>query len=782
VNVRRTLTVAAFVASALFATIPAHAQSLSCSLDGYTAQPGLTASAAADGVVVQWAGDNREDLRIRFGVERGTPTIRELAVRKAGGAWAVVASNAVPEYRVTTGLRRMSNQQMQPLRGLGVPLTNDIVDTYRWDPFWDAPLDTGATANRSSNPPPAQGVANQPGLPRNADEIARIVATYAIASCRVRSDGGRLTVEFPGVTAGLFSGSLQYTIFKGTNLIQQDVLASTSANWVAFKYHAGLSGLSTTGSRVVWKDIANTWQQYRFGGATNDDQVPLKASQRLVVAEREGAGSIAVFPPPHTFFWAREIAINLGYNYYRKETNRTFSVGIRQAEHEDESENQANFALYSARPGTTQRMTVFLYPTAERAEATFARASSFTHDDTYKPLPGFKVMNHHYHMDLGRRLRDAGSLDADIPDLVALKALGINIVSQIDSVGIGAENPPVGAAYPGFPPVPPVADAPLTPGAAAGAATPARPRVDEHEIRFNSIEGAKRHSDTDFLVLPSQEYYGSPLGGHTDLIFSHPVYWEAGRGPSAPLTTADPKYGTIYHLRGADDLMEMARRENILFTMPHPRTKGSTGFPDAIRHLPSFSDPHYQGIGFRWGMGLDRSESRLCEYRCLPLLDDMANWLVDTPAPLKMALSISEVRHQQPGDDIYASSPVSYVRLASLPTPDDVSPLIATLMNGDYFVTSGEVLIPGYAIAQRGQAQTIEADVEWTFPLAIVEVVWGDGAKVDRRLVPVSDLPARGSHHFSIPVDGTGAKWVRFAVWDVAGNGALVQPRRLASR
>ncbi len=175
------------------------------------------------------------------------------------------------------------------------------------------------------------------------------------------------------------------------------------------------------------------------------------------------SGSIAIFPPPHNFFWAREIAINLGYNWYRKDNDATFSFGVRQAEHEDESENQANFALYSARPGTLQHMTVFLYPSADPAEATFERASAFTHGDRYKPLAGYQVMNHHYHMDLGRRLGDAGSLDADIPDLVALKALGINIVSQVDSVGLGVENAPVGAVYPGGKPVAPAAPSPHQP-------------------------------------------------------------------------------------------------------------------------------------------------------------------------------------------------------------------------------------------------------------------------------------------------------------------------------
>src|SRR4029077_14936656 len=98
---------------------------------------------------------------------------------------------------------------------------------------------------------------------------------------------------------------------------------------------------------------------------------------------------------------------------------------------------EQNFALYSARPGTTQRMPVYLYPSAEPVQATLDAVLAFTHGDKYKPVPGYQVMNHHYHMDLGQRLMRAGSLDADIPDLDALKSLGINIVSQIDSVGTG---------------------------------------------------------------------------------------------------------------------------------------------------------------------------------------------------------------------------------------------------------------------------------------------------------------------------------------------------------
>jgi hypothetical protein len=35
------------------------------------------------------------------------------------------------------------------------------------------------------------------------------------------------------------------------------------------------------------------------------------------------------------------------------------------------------------------------------------------------------------------------------------------------------------------------------------------------------------------------------------------------------------------------------------------------------------------------------------------------------------------------------------------------------------------------------------------------------------------------NHKFRVPFDATGKKWVRFAVWDSAGNGAFTQPVHL---
>ena len=45
-----------------------------------------------------------------------------------------------------------------------------------------------------------------------------------------------------------------------------------------------------------------------------------------------GAGSLAILPPPHKFFFARENEVNLGYVYYRKDNDTSFSLGVMQPE------------------------------------------------------------------------------------------------------------------------------------------------------------------------------------------------------------------------------------------------------------------------------------------------------------------------------------------------------------------------------------------------------------------------------------------------------------------
>lgn len=770
----------------------ASAKALEVNLDNYKAQPGLRATIVNDQLTVEWQGDDNNELRLRFTIEAGTPTIQELAIRPRGAQWRTLMSNVTPEFRVVSGVRRISAQQLSPrsLAALGFEITPEITEAWersrepgkefewlkvaaatgkltagvlakaRYEAFWDAPLfveGSGATDSRgftvggfANTVPPRDGLPGQPGLPRKSEEVVRATAEYQVQSCEVKTNGSRLEISFPGVKAGIFAGSLRYDIYKGSNLIRQMLIAKTDHPSAAFKYDGGLKGLPIQETaRVVWRDLANRVQDYRFGGLVSQGPATVKSSNRLIAAELAG-GAIAVFPPPHSFYWGRESEEILGYSWYRKDSDTQFSFGLRQAEKEEEKEFAHNFALYSARPGTWQRMLVFLYVSPGSGQAALDSALAFTNGDRFRPLPGYKVMGTHTHTSLVSRLRASGGMDNRINDIESLKGAGIDIQGVIDSAGRGS-------------------DEEILQGLA------------------DYYDAARRHSDKNFLLMPDTEDLSGPshgqMGGHSDLIVSRPLYWLPKRAPGQPLVQQHPKYGTVYNIGGPEDMMRVTELENALIFMPHPRTKGSTGFPDAIKDTAHFKHENFRGFGYRWGMGIDASETRLGEYRFLTMWDEVNNWLADEPGAPKYSMAIAETlsvaRGKPPSDDTYGMSPVNYVKLDHLPTVDDMSPIVNALKRGDYFVTSGEVLIPEYSVKGRGAQLTITAEVEWTFPLEFVEIVWGDGEKVDRQIISTADQIAFGKKRFTIPFNADGKKWMRFAAWDAANNGAMTQPIKL---
>ncbi len=219
----------------------------------------------------------------------------------------------------------------------------------------------------------------------------------------------------------------------------------------------------------------------------------------------------------------------------------------------------------------------------------------------------------------------------------------------------------------------------------------------------------------------------------------------------------------------------MLRRENGLMWQAHPRTKGSAGYPDAVKDKAHFLSDRFLGGSYQ-SLPVDQSEKRICEGRCLALLDDMNNW---APGP-KYMIAEGDTYMKYPDDETFPQLIVNYVKLPSVPRFDeDWSPITRAMRSGDYYVSTGEVLLRNYAIEGTGAKRTYSAEVEWTWPLEFVEVVWGDGHTTGRQIISATDLPPFSNHRFQIPFDAKGKKWVRFAVWDSAGNGAFTQPVRL---
>lgn len=734
-----------------------HIDPVKFNFEFYRPPPGLIAQVKTDTLIIDWQGENQNEIRMCFVVKDGTPTISELKITASNGSDFVLAKNVEPEFRIVSGIRRVTQQQTEPLEKLGVPLSIEVLNDIKWNAFWDAPLylDDDPPLSHGSSIPAVEPYLNHPGMPRKADEIIRARATYNTVQCHIKTNGARLEIVFPGVEIGLFKGLLQYDIFKGSNLVRQMLIAKTENKSIAFKYDGGLSGLPIQDkTRILWRDLVHQWQDYKLGGPDFEEITILKTSNRLITTELQN-GSIAVFPPPHSFYWARETEENLGYSWYRKDSDTTFSFGMRQAETESNPEFYHNFALYNARPGYWQRMPVFLYFGTSGHETTKS-ALAFTRGDRFKALDGYKVMGTHYHVGLVSRLKKLGGFHQRLNDIETMKGIGIDIYGVIDGVrGPGRHD--TGEAY--------------------------LKGLSEY------YEAARSQSDKDFLVMPNDENSTGGrrpfLGGHYDILISKPIFWQPARQPDQPLSENHPQYGKVYHLGSPEDLMRMCELENVLISMPHPRAKGSTGYPDSIKHLSHFLHPNYFALGYRWGMGIDASETRLGEYRFLNLWDETNNWMANDNQEPKYALAISEARSdygdrgKPPYDDPYGMAPVNYLQIDEVPKIEDMSSIINALKKGKYFVTSGEVLISQWNISEKCDSSIITAEIEWTFPLEFVEVVWGDGFKTDRKIISTTDLPPFGKKKFEIPFDARGKEWVRLAAWDIATNGAMVQPVRI---
>ena len=144
-NLKRSILAAGLAAAAAAVALPAStsrlsADSLNCNLSQYKAAQGLTAAVEQDALVVSWAGQNGADLRARYAIDGGQPVVRDLAVKKAGGQWSTLGKNLAPEYHVVTGIRRMADDQANPLKAAGIELTEEVINKNRWYAFWDAPL------------------------------------------------------------------------------------------------------------------------------------------------------------------------------------------------------------------------------------------------------------------------------------------------------------------------------------------------------------------------------------------------------------------------------------------------------------------------------------------------------------------------------------------------------------------------------------------------------------------------------------------------------------------
>ena len=206
--------------------------------------------------------------------------------------------------------------------------------------------------------------------------------------------------------------------------------------------------------------------------------------------------------------------------------------------------------------------------------------------------------------------------------------------------------------------------------------------------------------------------------------------------------------------------------------------KGSTGFPDAYKDEEFFLSEHFLGGAWK-AMPADYSREMI-GWRVLDLEDDMANW-----GAKKYILGEVDIFKIYEDYELFGTMNINYLRLDEIPDYEDGwQPVVDALAKGEFFVTTGEVLISDFSLAGAESGNSISptesaaliAELEWTYPLAYMEIVSGDGDAIYRDRIDLAHTTEFSAETIERTIDLSERRWVRIEVWDIARNGAFTQP------
>ena len=325
------------------------------------------------------------------------------------------------------------------------------------------------------------------------------------------------------------------------------------------------------------------------------------------------------------------------------------------------------------------------------------------------------------------------------------------------------------------------------------------------------FEACKTYSDGNFLLIPSEEgkyvnysryFCGSPCTSGNDTshwmqLLPMPVYftWSDPTNSHAAVET-HPTYGPVYYISNQTELLNMHSAKGAITWTAHPRIKGSVYRPDSYNTESWYRNPNW--IGAVWKALPGDLSKRLGE-RAFIVLDEMRKWGDQKYLHGEVDLMVhgtGEYRgvpvvdnHMDSTHEVYGHMSVNYLGIPSVPSFPSGPPyttggwhsVLSALKTGNYFTTTGEILIHSWQVVNCSSTCQVTADIEWTFPLASARIAGIDTTPNPRVvLAPVVDKAQfektmqfdRRRFYFSIPA---GAEQVRLEVWDVAGNVAFTQ-------
>jgi hypothetical protein len=581
---------------------------------------------------------------------------------------------------------------------------------------------------------------------------------------RVTSEGRRAAIHLGPLAIGPFRGELRVHVYRGSRLVHVEAVVSTREERRAFLYDAGLVAQTPGWQQLAWIDTEGAFHRAAATGQGHGGDQPLQVRHRAIVAESgtgTGAAAVACFPPPHQFFFPRDLTDNLKTVWFgtgHRDLEPRQGFGIRQSE-----TGGGNFVpWFNAPPGTDQHLGVFYLLTRGNAQDAFRETLRYTHGDRFPELDGHVTFTSHWHMaiTMAAQAEIARNAGRTTPDFVKMfKDMNVNLVHLGEFHGDGHQ-------------------------------------FDPGPLRLPEVAGmfaeCRRLSDESLLILPGEEVSGV-LGmppqpgrhpGHWMCLFPRPVTWIIKRDPGAPFVEEDPKYGTVYRVGSRDDMVRLLEREHGLAWSSHPRIKASNWTPDIFRNEDFYKADSWLGAAWK-AMPADLSRPRLGE-RALDLLDDMDNW--GQKKYLVGEVDVFKIDHTH---ELYGHMNINYLRLDRVPRFDEGwQPVLDALRGARFFVSTGEVRVRDFHVGGKASGETlalapgdrpeVELTLDWTFPLRFAEIVSGDGTNAYRTRIDLAETGSFGERTLTLTPDFSGRKWVRAEAWDVAGNGSFTQPVWLA--
>jgi len=657
---------------------------------------GATAVSNKKELVLTWPVGKGDIGKIVLNLENTQPLFSSLQLGKRG-ALKEIAANLDPAFVLRVGKRTLS-----PSSG-------------GWDVFFD----------------------RVPTRPYTTSAVK-----FEKGAASVSTQGSQTIIKIAGLSAETFKGALEITLYNGSPLFNVAAVVSTAKDSTAILYDAGLVNKKDMWANIAWSDVKGQLQAEK--AVETDAAKNLEVKYRTVIGENK-AGSLALFPAPHQYFYPLDEAFNLkftwkGSNYLNLIPG--FGIGIRQ----DPLGDKRYVPWFNAPPNTQQRLNFFCLLSTGKAGAVLDEVKKFTHNDSYVPLAGYKTMASHFHNEFISDVVLSGKPVPEKPEFVeVLKKSGLNIVKLAEFHGPGHPKGPDSI------------------------------RLKELDALFKQT---KRLSDPNFLLLPGEEA-NNFYGGHWLAFFPKPVYWIMSRKSDKPFESNDPTYGKVYRINDKAEMLKLLEQEKGLAWTAHARTKASTGYPDKYKDEDFFKSETFLGAAWK-AIPADLSLPTLSK-RVLNLMDDMANWGMK-----KHVISEADIFTITEQNEMYAHLNVNYLQLDKVPNyADGWQPVLDVMRQGKFFVSSGEVLIPAFNINGKGAGEILKTDatgkasvnmqLKWTFPLSFVEIVSGDGQKVYRNRINLNTTQAFGQKDFKWPVNLKGRKWVRVEAWDIATNGAFTQ-------